>query len=417
MPAQQSNYERDRQQQRTASRRGKERNHLFRKQRGNVENIISVNREATRLSQTIQDFDQNKDNMQEKVAADRTFWWCNVIFLAAVAAYVTGEFFAQGDVAEWLAYQIGPLFLGGHEHPAETPVWLRRTAGGGFVVLMLAATLLVKFVTTWFIKHFTDLRTRVQAGDDLSHWRLTAGIWINYVARIGYLAAVATFYVWLYGFAQDRAAIAAASVAEQKAIESTNSPITFSDGRIQTNAPANESNTSKPAEGPRIGGKLAYATGVVYAVIVLLHALVLILPTDGLGKELPLAHFKRGALQRKLESLHDEQDRIARTILHRIYSVNGEERQELIRITTPVASLVNRGWGGPVMEVPGQSPSDTSPDNPGDASAGTIAGSQPNPPQPGAPAAQIPPEAAENTAEPDDVYAAIFGSASPQPTT
>lgn len=412
MPAE-SNYERDRQNQRVARRRANKRNQLIRHQREDVENIISVNHQRARLTERVQTFDQNKDNIQETAASERTLFWCNIVFFVAIAVYVTGEFFAQGDVAEWLAYQIGPLFLGGQAHAAETPVWLRRIAGGGFVILMLAATLLVKFVTTWFIKRFADLRRRVEAGDHFSYWKTTAGIWANYAARIGYLAAVTTFYVWLYGFAQDRAAIAAAAVAEQKAIESTSPAITLNSGRIQTSE-----SPAKPEETVTIGGRLAYATGVVYAVIVLMHALVLVLPTSTIGQELPWAHFKRGAAQRKLHSLRDDQNRMARSILNRIYSVEGEDRDELIRHARPIARLLDEGAGEPVWETPGQ-PSDARPrDNPGDEAAGSVAAGQPDPqPRPGAPSAEVPQEKPENTAESEDVYAAIFGTPSPQQTT
>jgi hypothetical protein len=135
---------------------------------------------------------------------------------------------------------------------------------------------------------------------------------------------------------------------------------------------------------------------VIYVCLWALHALVLILPVDGFGRELEFAHFKRGAVERKVYSMRDRQGLVLRDILERIHSVEGEHRDTLIRETQPIVHLVNRAAGRRAMDVPSNGPDEEPP---------AAAAAQTPPPSPG-PA----PTAAAAAAEPQDAYEAIFGN-------
>jgi hypothetical protein len=397
-------------------RRKKQRDYLVKTVRHDVETAISLDNGAGRIERDIRAFDQNENGFQQRVAADRTAFWCLVIFLGSVALYYVVEFFASGDIAEWLAHQVAPLFVGAQDAThasADTPVWLRRGAGFGFVTLMLGVTLLFKFVKSWFLHHLSQRRNVVEAEDHSTHWRLTSGIWLIQFVTVGYMAAIAALYVWLFGFAQERAAITAAIATEQTPIEFPQLGIKLDGGEVETDEAVGKK--SQPAANEvKTGGKLSYATGVVYVCLWLLHGLVLLLPTEGFGHELPLAHFKRGAAGRKVESMREAEGRRLRDILERIHSVEGEEREILIREAQPVAARINEAARRQAMDVPpapgvttptpeAEAPRGQASDDPDDGAAGAAQNHAPN---------NRPPTPAGNAAVPEseDVYDAIFGT-------
>lgn len=401
-----SAYELDRNQRRDADRRGKRQKRLIAQFRKWVEKAISLNRAAQTLEKTNEAYDQDKDGLQHRAASDRAAWWSMCVFTGAVLLYVIGEFFASGDVAEWLAHQIAPLFVDSNGADASTPIWLRRTAGIGFVTVMLGVTLLLKFVTTHYVHRLSARRERVAAGDAATYRGLTFGIWLNHGAKAAYIAAVAVLYVWLFGFAQERAAFTAAIAAEQKAVESLDLGIKIEGGEVQTSG-TGTAPVASDGNKDAVGHKLAYATGVIYVCLWLLHGLVLLLPTEGFGRELPFAHYKRGAAGRTVESLRESEERTLRDILERINRAEGGEREVLVRAAQPVRKrLIEAAGGNPDSgNPPSAAPTQPTapPDEPEDGSAGPVP--FPNPTDPSG----LRPSGASVPAS-DDVYEAIFGS-------
>lgn len=353
---------------------------LVQRHREDVEEVIQTEAEAGRMEARISAYDAD-ESFRQCVADDRTTWQRMKVFFAAVLLYIGGEFFASGDVAEWLAHQFSPLF---DIQTEETPVWLRRAAGVGFVGIMLGVTLLLKFVTACAIAKFQAARMQSQIGQRSHFWKMTLGIWSNYTIKASYLAAVALLYVWLYGFAQERAALTAAIQADNQREETQVQPLKFENGTVSTADPL----PAPMAEGkqPPADSKLALATAVLYVCLWTLHALVLILPVDGFGRELEFAHFKRGAVERKVNSMRDRQGVVIRDILERINSVEGEHRDILTSVTQPIVHIVYREAGIP-------------PEGPAEAASQA-------PPPPSDPA----PTSAAAAAEPQDAYEAIFGN-------
>ena len=364
---------------------------LVSRHRADVEEVIRREGRATRMEAQISAYDAD-ENFREQVAADRSQWRCRVMLLAAVFVYIIGEFFASGDVAATLAVQIAPLFnLGAIEEP---PVWLRRLAGCGFVVIMLFATLGIKYAASVLGAAFETAKARATVGQSWVFWSNSIGVWVTHLAKVAYLVAVSFLYLWLYGFAQDRAALHATDKAE----EAPAAPIKYERGAVVEPQPpvadgdkaersGGESKKSDP------GSRLGMATGVLYICLWLIHGVVIVLPVN--GRELEFAHFKRGASEQRVHAMRENQGRLLRDILERIHSVEGENRDVLIRETQPIAHLVNKAAGRSTMDVPRNGPDEEPP----------AAASVQNPTPPPTPA----PTAAAAVAEPQDDYEVIFG--------
>lgn len=345
-----SPFQAARRQRQVDARQAATRRSLMRRHRQDIEAAIELDRDATRHGNQLLDHAEDRNGFRQRVQEDRTSWWLWAIFWGAILLYVVAEFLTSGDVSDWLANQIAPLFQ--VDAQGGTPIWLRRVAGCSFVGIMLGVTLLLKFVTTWFKTRFQAERSTVQAEEAARHWRLTAGIWATQVAMAAYLAGVAFLYTWLFGFAQERAMITASIAAEQQTLEWTDLGVKIEGGTIETDeaVPKKAGAASSP---PAVtGSRLAWATGVVYICLWCLHALVMLLPTDGFGRDLELAHFKRGAVERRMERMRTQEEGILRGIYERIMSVDGNDRDALVRITYPVARRLNATMGQTVMEVP-----------------------------------------------------------------
>jgi hypothetical protein len=233
---------------------------------------------------------------------------------------------------------------------------------------------------------------QAQIGQRSHFWKMTIGMWSNYAVKVVYLAAVALLYVWLYGFAQERAALTAAIKADDQREEAQVLPLKFENGAVSSVEPSPIEEVGVPSD----DSKLALATAVIYVCLWTLHALVLILPVDGFGRELEFAHFKRGAVERKVNSMRDRQGLVLRDILERIHSVEGEHREILIRETQPIVHLVNKAARRQAMD---DHASGRDEEPPASAAAHT-------PPSPFDPA----PTGGASAAEPQDAYEAVFGN-------
>jgi hypothetical protein len=161
------------------------------------------------------------------------------------------------------------------------------------------------------------------------------------------------FYIWLYGFAQARAAITDEIAEKQESVGWEDPGIRMVDGHVVKT----DEDASKPKDKStgveKTGAKLAYATGVVYGMLWIFHVLILVLPTEGMGRELEYASFKRRTAERRVERMRDQEGRILRGVVARTFAANGKDREELIREAQPVAKRINEAARREVM-VPRQ---------------------------------------------------------------
>ncbi len=354
MPTTPSQLEISRSQQRSANCQYKFLRKAISKVRGMVENALSLNEKAGRIESQIRDFDADTDGFQARAAADRRDLRLIWVFWATILAYSVLEFMTSGDIAEMLACQMAPHF-GIDPATGETPIWLRRAAGVGFVGAMLLATLLTKLITGWFAGVFKSARAALQPGEDQHHRILTLGIWSTYLTKLAYVAAIAALYVWLYGFAQQRAAFMADMAVDQKDVtEWSDLGFTIQDGTIETNEATPDTSVTNDLE--ETSARLAGAVAVFYAIIVLLHILVLALPVPDLTREYDLSGFKRGAAERKAANLREAERQTLRDIYEDVRISPDSYQSHLVEASEPVHAAINQLYGRRVIGIAGVEP-------------------------------------------------------------
>lgn len=351
MPTTQSPYEIDRNQQRSIERQHGRIGKAIAVVRGMVEHALSRNLKAGPIEQQIRDYNSDADGFRARAWADRRDWLLLWVFWGTILIYTVLEFMSSGDISEKLAYQMAPHF-DVDPTTGAMPIWLRRAAGVGFVSGMLVATLLVKLISGRSLHAFNTARSGLAAGEDERYRGLTWAIWGTYLAKFAYVAAVAGLYLWLFGYAAQRAAIMADLAADQSQIaEWSESGIKIDGGVVQTaeSAPANQSSAPQDETTVRLAG----ATGVFYSIIVLLHACVLLLPADGFSRELELAHFKRAVAEKKIAALREEEHRSLRDIYEHVRIAPPQYQGDLVLASEPVHAAINDLYGRRVIGIAG----------------------------------------------------------------
>ncbi len=351
MPNSQSQFEIERNQQRISDRQHGRLRKVIAIARSMVEHALSLNLKATRIEKQVQDHDTDNEGFRASVRADRRDWLLLWVFWGTILLYTALEFMTSGDIAEMLACQMAPHF-GIDPATGAMPIWLRRAAGVGFVLGMLSVTLLVKLITSGLLNSLKSARAALVPGEEGRHSSLTCGIWGIYLSKVAYVAAVAGLYVWLFGFAQQRAAFMADLAAEQKqTAEWTDLGVKIEGGVVETDEamPAKSSTATATETVARLAG----ATGVFYAVIVLLHACVLLLPANGFTRELELAHFKKGAAEREAVALRAEEHRTLREIYEHVRIAPEQYRSDLVEATEPVHAAINQLYKRRVIGIAG----------------------------------------------------------------
>ena len=376
MPNTQSQLEIERNQQRLTDRQHGKLRKIIAIVRGMVEHALLLNLKASQIEKQLQDHNTDNDGFRARVRADRRDWLLLWVFWGTILLYTGLEFMTSGDIAEMLACQMAPHF-GIDPATGAMPIWLRRAAGVGFVLGMLSVTLLVKLITGGLLNSLKSARATLVSGEDGRHRSLTCGIWGIYLAKVAYVAAVAALYIWLFGFAQQRAAFMADLAAEQKQTsEWTDLGVKIEGGVVETDE-------ATPAKSPAASetetvARLAGATGVFYAVIVLLHVCVLLLPAKGFTRELELAHFKKGAADRQAVALRAEEHRTLREIYEHVRIAPEQYRSDLVEATEPVHAAINQLYKRRVIGIAGVE--STLPDSNGTSSAARPQPLNPNEP-------------------------------------
>lgn len=349
-----SEYELDRNKQRNSDRQQRVLTQTIAIVRKMVEQALTLNQEKSRIAQRVSDYDTNKDGFRQRAEADRRDWLLLWVFWGTILAYTVLEFMTSGDVAEMLACQMAPHF-GIDPATGAIPIWLRRAAGVGFVTGMLLATLLVKLISGWFLGAFKVARAGLTTGEDGSYRKLSCAIWGIYLSKVAYVGAVAALYVWLFGFAQQRAEFMTDMAAEQKqASEWSGLGFSMEGGAVKGDADA----TAKPGstETSKTLSRLSGATGVFYAIIVLLHALVLLLPASGFSRELELANFKRGEADKTVNALREEEQSTLRAIYEHVRIAPEQHRGDLVEASEPVHGAINQLYGRRIIGIAGIEP-------------------------------------------------------------
>jgi hypothetical protein len=364
--ATQSEYEIERKLEQYSASRHRKLHKAVTTVRHKVERALSLNSKAEGIEWQVRAFENNTDGFRARARADRRDWLLLWVFWGTILAYIVLEFMTSGDIAEMLACQMAPLF-GVDSATGAMPIWLRRGAGAGFVAAMLLVTLLAKLASGYALNALNTARAGLSTGEGGRYFRLICGMWGIYLGKLAYVGAVAALYFWLFGFAQQRAAIMADLAAGQKLDSGWNDlAIKIEGGDIQQDAAASEESQVAPAA--ETVSRLAGATGVFYSAIIAIHALVLFgIPTNGFSRELELAHFKKGTSDKRVASLRGKEQKTLREIYEHVRIAPQEYRGELVEATEPVHGAINQLYGRRVIGIsgiptnhPGGSPAETS---------------------------------------------------------
>jgi hypothetical protein len=336
-------------QQRDAVRNSRRLRRVIKPLRSLVERAVLLGTRAQRLAGHVRAYDANTEGFRARVAADRADWLLLWVFWGVILCYAVLEFMTSGDIAEVLAYQMAP-HVGLDPVTGQVPIWLRRVAGVGFVGAMLLATLLVKLLTSLALGSFKRGRLALEDEEGRVGQRVLLGFGVAgvYLVKLVYVAAVAGLYFWLFGFAQERAATMAILTAEEhQTAAAANLGIKIEGGSVETTAP---DAAAAPGTDPRATiTRLSGATGVFYVLIVMLHALVLLLPTNGFSRELELAHFKRAKADARLVDLRQREGRLLREIFEHVRTSPTHFRDDLVQASEPVHAAINQVYRRPVI--------------------------------------------------------------------
>jgi|GEM_PF-2610041 len=235
-----------------------------------------------------------------------------------------------------------------------TPNWLRLVVGVVLSLVVLALTVTVKLLGDETLLH--RARRRLGAGDGRGWRMINQQIWTRRAIKLGYLVIMLGAFTWLYTYAEKRA-----EVMESLASESTDELSwdnlgvrLLSTGEVQTDeatpAPATKSNEVESKD----GGSLALGAAATYAMLFILHALLLMLPMPQSTMDLPLARFNPHHAGNQAAEMMLREHGLLRGVVARIQTVRPDDsiRETLITLSEPVARAVNALYNRELMPPP-----------------------------------------------------------------
>lgn len=337
-----SPYQQNKDAVRTETTQRKARERRLREHRVDIENVEECENDRADQVEYIDRFDSNDEGFHGLVELQTDTLNRKRAFWAGVGAYVICEFFVAGNVADWLATDIMPMLQdqsveNGGEGAQEVPLWMRQAAGALFVGMMLAATLLIKYLTHIAGVSVRKAREALQPGEDMRAAFLASQAVGIMSLKIMFLGGVAWLYVWLFGFSVERAELLSQiSQVGGAEIDPLAGFVIDDSGELTTQDALEE-----PSKESEVSGKMAYATAVIYAVCWCIHGVLLWFPVSGFTSKLIHANFDRErALQDARRALR-ERVRINRRILERIdEETDPGTKEALIRAVQPIRHLI-----------------------------------------------------------------------------
>lgn len=273
--------------------------------------------------------------------------------------FLSDLFLGTPDLAEDLAHPVKSLIpeswlpeTGSEEgESSATPNWLRLVIGMTLSTVALALTIAVKIVGDETPVH--NARRRLSQGDAKGWRQVTIQLWTRRAIKIGYLAIMLAAFTWLYTYAEERARVMESLTAESgQELNWAN----LGSNLLSTEEGKDHEPILEDTSGPELkkGGKLALGAGATYAMLFILHALLLMLPTPKSTIDLPLASYNPHRAEAKAEKMRREEEGLLRGIVARIQTVRDDDstRETLIILSEPVAHAVNELYGRTLMPIP-----------------------------------------------------------------
>jgi len=324
--------------------------------RGETEQADALNRRASRIEGMVSRYDTD-EQLRERVTNDRAARRNKIKFIAYCALIAVADMImATPDVVEMWASKamtfvpeaLTPVEMINGNEVVITPVWWRLCVAGVGVALFLAITLGWKGATNE--SKLQERRNAVEPGDTRSFYRLTFGIWFRRALKLGYMALLGLLFYHLYDYDLQRSKLIAQTMLAESQMEQTAAPqLLGADGAGQPTGNSG-SNAQDATASPDSGEGLAKASAVVFCCLWLLHGILFLLPTDGFGKELEFAGFRRAKAEVQATAMREEEVGLLRGIRDRMFSVpEGAQRDQLLRMALPVGARINQVSGFDVI--------------------------------------------------------------------
>jgi hypothetical protein len=197
-------------------------------------------------------------------------------------------------------------------------------------------------------------------GDDEQFRSLQRSIRMCWAGRVVYMVVFAGLLSFLYTFDLEKARIL---VSNQQVEESTqaddlfkNFDLNLSGNNLTTNeaTPQAVPSTLKstPAALEESARKLARPQVLVYALLTMLHGLLLIIPCAERPDDLSLAFFDRGRAGRAARNLRQQEGTMLRDLHTRIREANPSYQNDLVVEAMPIAKRINETLGWQALEEP-----------------------------------------------------------------
>jgi hypothetical protein len=334
------------------------------------EEAISLDSRTNQVQTQVIAFDDPQSDFSHKVKSARK-WFRWLLFTAfAVVLMSNADFWlAMPDVSENLANKATSLIVqiqGKVSNTASefdrsalaTPVALRVGIGITIVCIWLVLTLGWKACTD--TEELRQSAAALVPGDDEGHRRIQQSIWLRRVGRVGYMAILGGLLCYLYTFDLQRArtvvALGQMEDFDTTTIEWPDFGLGISNGELETDEATPKQDIpiqqATPVDPEQAARNLARPQVLVYALLAMLHGLLLVIPSGQRPDDLSLVSFDRGKAERRANETSARASTIYRSLGTRIQQAAPEEKDTLLAEAIPVARRINESLGWTFIEEP-----------------------------------------------------------------
>jgi hypothetical protein len=334
------------------------------------EEAIRLDSQTEHVQSQVTAFDDPQSDFSFKVKSARK-WLRWLLFTAFAVVLISNADFwlAMPDVSENLANKATSLIvqiqdkISGtaselNKSAFATPVALRVGIGITVVCIWLALTLGWKACTD--TEELRQSAAALVPGDDEGHRRIQQSILLRRVGRIGYMVILGGLFCYLYTFDLQRArTVVALGQMEDVATTTIEWPdfgVGISNGELETDeaTPKLDSPAQKiaPVDSEQAARNLARPQVLVYALLAMLHGLLLVIPTGQRPDDFSLTSFDRGQAERGGKETSARAGTIYRSLGTRIQQAAPEEKESLLAEAIPVARRINESLGWTFIEEP-----------------------------------------------------------------
>ena len=360
-----SQYENDRNQRNRMAREEASRFDTREKFCRERERVMDLGGQAAVIQANMEAYDKPDGEFRTQVQAARKWlmWMALTVFLGVLIA--NADFFlGMPDVSEPLANKAASLLnqldntLPGDSAESPPSPGIRILCSVLVVLMWLGITLAWKACTNTASLR-ASLATLVPGDDDVfrSHQRSIRMCWAG---RAVYMVVFAGLLSFLHAFDLEKTRIL---VRNGQVEEFTKAEDLFKDFDLNLSGNNFTTGEATPQEVPptpkassaaleESARKLARPQVLVYALLAMLHGLLLIVPCAERPDDLSLAFFDRGRAERAARNLRQQEGTILRDLHTRIREANPSYQNDLVIEAMPISKRINEILGWQALQEP-----------------------------------------------------------------